>query len=75
MLTPCSQCAYERHSPPGNIQNGRRPGGVPLISALARMMNDGVAAVMPELTFCVSLFCDKVLFTVYHPTLAVQDQM
>ena len=50
-------------------------GGVPLISALARMMNDGVAAVMPELTFCVSLFCDKVLFTVYHPTLAVQDQM
>ena len=50
-------------------------GGMPLISALARMMNDGVAAVMPELTFCVSLFCDKVLFTVYHPTLAVQDQM
>ena len=50
-------------------------GGMPLISALARMMNDGVAVVMPELTFCVSLFCDKVLFTVYHPTLAVQDQM
>ena len=50
-------------------------GGMPLISALARMMNDGVAAVMPELNFCVSLFCDKVLFTVYHPTLAVQDQM
>jgi hypothetical protein len=49
------------------------PGGMPVISALARMMNDGVAAVMPELNFCVSLFCDKVLFTVYHPTLAIQD--
>jgi hypothetical protein len=69
MLKPCSQCAHERHSPPGNIQNGKCPGGMPLISALARMMNHGVAAVTPfltELTFCVSLFCDKVLFISFH---------
>ena len=25
------QCAYEKHSPPDNIQNGGRPGGMPLI--------------------------------------------
>ena len=38
-------------------------GGMPLISALARMMNHGYAF-LAELTFCVSLFCDK-LSTVY----------
>jgi hypothetical protein len=39
--------------PPDNIQNGRRPGGMPLKSAPARRRGSGYAF-LTESTFCVS---------------------